>query len=415
MRRMPDCSFLFIDFNAYFASVEQQHDPALRDRPVVVAPLASEHTSAIAASYEAKALGVRMGTRIADARRICPGIVVRVANPRRYVDYHHALKAAIERVAPVEKVHSIDEMFCRLDRAQCTPEAASALAHAIKASIAHEVGPYLRCSIGIGATPLIGKIATDLQKPDGLVFLPTDEIPNRLAAWPLHDIAGIGANMERRLHAAGITDVAGLWALAPKQARAIWGGVGGERFWYALHGFEVPDPPTRTGSLGHSRVLDTQWRTPARALLVARELTLKAARRLRRHGLAAGALALGLRFADGARGGIERHFAPTQDSFALLLALEAAWRQADLAPAHRLKHISIMLGALVPAQARTTDLFADDDPGRERRERLWSAIDRLRTERGLKVTLASQANVHLQDLGTKIAFTRIPEIAEFME
>lgn len=415
MRRMPDCSVLFIDFNAYFASVEQHHEPALRGRPVVVAPLDSEHTSAIAASYEAKALGVKMGTRIADARRICPGIAVRVANPRRYVAYHHALKAAIEGVAPVEKVHSIDEMYCRLDRSHRTPETAAALARAIKAAIARDVGPELRCSIGIGATPLIGKIATDLEKPDGLVRLPVDDIPRRLAAWPLRDIAGIGANMERRLHAAGVTDVAGLWALAPKQARAIWGGVGGERFWYALHGCEVPDPPTRTGSLGHSRVLDTAWRSPARALLVARELTLKAARRLRRHELAAGSLALGLRFTDGGHGGVERRFAATQDSFALLVALEAAWHQADLVPARRLKHVSVMLGGLVPVQARAGDLFASEDSGQERRERLWSAIDRLRLERGLKVTLASQADVHLQDLGTKIAFTRIPEIAEFME
>lgn len=415
MRRMPDCSVLFIDFNSYFASVEQQHDSALRGRPVVVAPLDSEHTSAIAVSYEAKALGVKMGTRIADARRICPGIVVRVANPRRYVDYHHALKTAIDAVAPVEKVHSIDEMFCRLGAGQGHPEPATALARAIKANIAREVGPYLRCSVGIGATPLIGKIATDLEKPDGLVLLPVDDLPRRLAAWPLREIAGIGANMERRLHAAGVTDIAGLWALAPKQARAIWGGVGGERFWYALHGYEVPDPPTRTGSLGHSRVLDTAWRAPARALLVARELTLKAARRLRRHGLAAGVLALGFRLADGGRGGIEQRFAPTQDSFALLLSLETAWRQAELAPAHRMKHVSVMLGGLVPAQARAGDLFASEDSGQERRERLWSAIDQLRLKRGLKVTLASQANVHLQDLGTKIAFTRIPEIAEFME
>lgn len=182
MQPAPENGYLFVDFNAYFASVEQQDDPRLRGRPVVVAPVASEHTSAIAASYEAKARGVKTGTRIAEARRICHGLVVRVARPRLYVDYHRRLMAEIERHAPLHKVHSIDECSCRLGRAEREPQAARALAHAIKAGIARAVGPALTCSIGIAATPLLAKIASDLEKPDGLVILPTECVPERLAA-----------------------------------------------------------------------------------------------------------------------------------------------------------------------------------------------------------------------------------------
>lgn len=415
MRRAAEFSSLFIDFNSYFASVEQQHDPLLRGKPVIVAPLDSEHTSAIAASFEAKALGITMGMKVREARQLCPGLAVRVANPRLYVEYHKRLMAEIERHAPIDKVHSIDEACCRLVGRQCSAEAATALAGAIKAGIAANVGPAIRCSIGIAATPLLGKIASDLQKPDALVLLPVHDMPERLAHWRLRDIAGIGFNMERRLNAAGITDIAGLWALEPKRARAIWNSVAGERFWYALHGYEVPDLETHQSCIGHSRVLDPQWRMPDRARLVMRELALKAARRLRRHDLAAGAVSLTLRHADGARREAMLEFPATQDSLVLLRFLEDMWQGLRLYPRHPVKNIAIMLHGLTPMATRTGDLFTRHDPAARRREKLWSAIDHLRSAHGLKVGLASQEAVHLQDLGTKIAFTRIPELAEFME
>ncbi len=415
MRPAPENGYLFVDFNAYFASVEQQDDPRLRGRPVVVAPVASEHTSAIAASYEAKARGVKTGTRIAEARRICPGLVVRVARPRLYVDYHRRLMAEIERHAPLHKVHSIDECSCRLGLAEREPQTARALAHAIKAGIARAVGPALTCSIGIAATPLLAKIASDLEKPDGLVILPTERVPERLAAWRLRDIAGIGERMERRLLAAGVATIADLWALAPKQARAIWGGVGGERFWCQLHGYDAPEPESgERHSLGHGRVLDWEWRLPERARLVARELLLAAARRLRRHGLATGSLAVSVRSRTGEGRAAEASFPATQDSFALMARLDAAWADLRLPPGAPLKRVAVWLTRLTPEHERARDLFALDDSGPARREHLWRLLDALPARVGGRVVPASQAGVHLADLGTKIAFTRIPSENDFL-
>lgn len=412
MHPAAEYGYLFVDFNSYFASVEQQHDPALRGRPVVVAPTPGEHTSAIAASYEAKAYGVKMGTRIADARQLCPGLIVRVASPRRYVEYHHRLLAAIGTHVPIDKVHSVDEAACKLTGSQREPHNARALAHAIKAEIAAQVGPAMRCSIGIAATSLLAKIATDLEKPDGLVLLPVADMPGRLAHWQLKDIAGIGNSMERRLMAAGITTIAEMWNLPPKQARAIWGSVAGERFWYALHGYEVPEVPTSTHSLGHGRVLERGWRMPDKARLVAREALLRAAQRMRTQGMAAGRLMVTVRLADGRSGEAARDLPFTQDSFALLAGLDAAWADLHLSPRVQIKRLATYLQRLVPEGERPGDLFSREDATSARREKLWRLIDDVRANGG-KVTIASQSGLNLPDLGTKIAFGRIPDLSEF--
>src|SRR3989338_8086642 len=104
--------FLFVDFNAYFASVEQQERPELRGEPVVVAPIMSDSTCAIAASYEAKRFGIKTGMGIGEAKRLCPKLSVVEARHHLYIDYHHRLIETVESCVPVHSVLSIDEMAC---------------------------------------------------------------------------------------------------------------------------------------------------------------------------------------------------------------------------------------------------------------------------------------------------------------
>ena len=107
-------NWLFVDLNSYFASVEQDDRPELRGRPVGVVPMMADTTVCIAASYEAKAYGVKTGTVVADAKRMCPGLVLVEARHEIYVDYHHRIVEAVESCLPVTAVCSIDEMACRL-------------------------------------------------------------------------------------------------------------------------------------------------------------------------------------------------------------------------------------------------------------------------------------------------------------
>ena len=416
MRSSGALRYLVLDLNAYFASVEQQENPRLRGRPVAVVPMAdTDSTCAIAASYEAKRQGVTTGTRIYEARRLCPGLITVPARHDLYVDYHGRLMAEIANHLPIHKEMSIDEAACRLIGSECEPENARKIARAIKAGIRLRVGECLSCSIGIAPSMLLAKIASNMEKPDGLVVLEAKDLPGRLLDFKLTDLPGIALNREAYLKRAGVTDIAAFWALAPKEARMVWGSVGGERYWYELHGFDLPEFATARRSIGHSRVLAPAMRTPVRARLVARALLLKAAVRLRRYGYAAGGLGLSARSEWRSRFIEETNFAPTQDSFLLLNRLDALWRRNE--PRESLILVSIWLTRLTPVETRARDLFIARRPdGLTRGEALWRAIDKLgRKYQGGIVAPASQRGLSLQYLGAKIAFTRVPDSIEFDE
>lgn len=414
--------YMFIDFNAYFASVEQHDEPALQGRPVIVTPLKSEHSGAIAASYEAKKLGISRGTSVADARRLCPDIAVRPARHDRYVEMHLTLMEEIGRHLPVSRVHSVDECLCRLSREEYAIPLAEAKARAVKHGIAERIGPALRCSIGLAPSPMLAKLASDLEKPDGLVALPITCLPGALADLPLRAIAGIGAGVERRLNQAGITDFRGLWALDPRHARAIWNSVAGERFLYGLRGHDLPIIPEAGPKkmIGHSRVLGGGDRRPEGARIVARALLLKAASRLRLTGFHAGAMHVGVKFHPEGAIGHDAVFRATQNSWRLLEELDAFWQPMMSALARRrgtasLRLVTVYLHDLSPCPPEADLFVARDADARDACEAaLWEGIDRLNRRYGLaKVMLASQAKLDLNYLGVKIAFSRIPDKEEF--
>ena len=417
MRIAPDgLAYLFVDFNSYFASVEQHLNPAWRGRPVIVAPHLSDHSIAIAASYEARPYGVGRGVKIGEAKKLCPGLHVAYARHDVYVRMHHRLMAEIGRHAPIKKVYSVDEAACRLDRTERRRGPAIDLAMRIKRGLAENVGPALRASIGLAPNVLLAKLAAERIKPDGLTVYEPADLPGALLEIPLTDIPGIGQGIAARLARAGIADVHGLWALQPKQARAIWGSVQGERFWRAFHGDDIPDLETQKRAIGHGRMLPPDRRTPATAKPVARALVLKAAMRLRHYGLAAAALSAGARFSRGGRWRATQRVPATQDSFALLGALDHLWPAlvAEARRRGRLSAVSIYLhGLRDPARAQL-DLFAAPISGRKSSDALWAAIDALNRRYGRNaISLAAQRELSLDYLGAKIAFSRIPELAEF--
>src|SRR5271170_7543253 len=140
---------LILDFNSYFASVEQQERPDLRGRPVAVAPVMTDYTCCIAASYEAKRWGIKTGTMVGAARKMCPALEVVEARPPLYVAYHHRLVAAVDSVLPVSEVLSIDEMRCALRGRWQERERVLESARQIKRAIVSKVGDFVKCSIGI--------------------------------------------------------------------------------------------------------------------------------------------------------------------------------------------------------------------------------------------------------------------------
>lgn len=419
--------WLFLDLNSYFASVEQQLNPALRGRPVIVAPVDTDTTVAIAASVEAKRHGITTLTPVWEAKRKCRDLVVAPAQHDKYVEYHDRIIEEIWRHIPVTMVCSIDEVACRLLDNENSVEAAIALAHRIKAGIRANIGECLTSSIGIAPNRLLAKLATDMKKPDGLIVLQGHELPERLYEVPLREIAGIGAKMERRLARDGILDIRQYCERRPRDAGNAWGGVNGDRLWYLLHGVDLPDKPTQSRTIGHSHVLSPGKRGLEPTRLTARRLALKAASRLRRKGYRSRLLVLHGKFEDDKSNWRASIRLPnTQDSFVVLHALDQLFpRLAEAGRLRtggfRLRMIGVTLCEIETVEGDQGSLFAGLDPNdplaRETRTLALSrAMDRINERFGRNAVSVGPLNGgRIDAVGTKIAFGRIPEASEFHE
>lgn len=400
---------LFVDFNSYFASVEQQENPALRGRPVGVVPVDADSTCCIAASIEAKRHGVGTGTLARDARRLCPGIALVLARPALYVAWHHRLLAAIDRVIPLGVIGSIDEVACELTGSQRRRDRAEALAHAVKAEIRRETGGgAIRCSIGIAPNALLAKTASDMQKPDGLVVIEQADLPQALHALELRDLCGIGAAMEARLHAHGIRTMAQLAAADKLALRRAWGGIEGERMWAQLRGEWLPPRASERGSVGHSHVLPPELRTPPGAQAVAKKLLVKAAQRLRGYGLLAGALALRMRLlGTDARLEADLEFDPTDDTRTLLHMLARMLDARALPRRARPLSVSVTLHRVIERAHSSRSLF---DDGRAD-DALNTVLDRINRRYGHNTLYFGGMHAALDAAPMRIPFSHVPDVA----
>jgi DNA polymerase-4 len=384
-----ELNWLFVDLNSYFASVEQDARPELRGRPVGVVPMMADTTVCIAASYEAKAHGVKTGTVVADAKKMCPGLVLVEARHEIYVEYHHRIVEAVESCLPVTAVMSIDEMACRLMGRE---------------------------------RPLV---ASDMEKPDGLVALPLDILPEALRQLTLRDLPGIGARTEKRLNEKGIHTMEQLLALDSEGAGTLWGSVWGERLWHWLQGedFEMPETE-HLKTISHSHVLAPEMRTPEQAWAVAHKLLHKAAMRLRAANLWAGNISLSIGFAvpRGEKTPVSRFGVPTrgwkaelrlsecQDNQTLIAALSRLWASRPAGPEFEHPYfIGVVLGALVPTHLHTLNLFEGTED-EQSRTRLLATMDELNNKYGLSALAPATMLTAYRAAPTRIAFHNIPDL-----
>ena len=421
----PALNWLFVDLNSYFASVEQQVRPELRGRPVAVVPMMADTTVCIAASYEAKAYGVKTGTVVADAKRMCPGLVLLEGRHELYTDYHHRIVEAVESCLPVTAVLSIDEMACRLMGRERPLLAALELGRRVKATIREKVGPMLRSSVGLATNRYLAKVASDMEKPDGLVALPLDLVPEALRQLTLRDLPGIGARTEKRLNDKGIRTMEQLLALDCDQAGELWGSVWGERLWHWLRGEDFDMAETEhLKSLSHQHVLAPEMRTPEKAWAVAHKLLHKAAMRLRAGGLWTSSIGLAIGFAGphGERGPVSNYGVPKkgwksdlklsecQDNPTLIAALARLW--ASKPTGEEFAHpyfIGVHLDGLVPDRLHSLNLF-DGSEDEQSRSRLLAVMDQLNNKYGLSTLAPATMLTAYKSAPTRIAFHSIPDL-----
>lgn len=282
--------------DAFFASVEQRDDPSLRGKPVLVGGAGPRGVVA-AASYEARVFGCRSAMPTAIALRLCPGAIVVKGRGHAYREASDQVMTILESYSPLVQPLSIDEAFVDVTGSVRLFGEPDSIAREIKARVAATT--RLTCSVGVGPSKFVAKVASDMDKPDGLVVVSADRVRDVLWPLPATIIPGLGPASEARLRRLGVRTVGELAAIDPERLRDAFGSYG-ER----LHGLangddDRPVTPDRDAkSIGHERTFGEDLRDPEHVRPALLAQVEDVARRLRRHGLRARTVTLKIRYGD---------------------------------------------------------------------------------------------------------------------
>jgi DNA polymerase IV len=289
-------TILHADLDAFYASVEQRDDPSLRGRPVIVGG-----GVVLAASYEAKACGVRTAMGGARARELCPHAVV---VPPRFSAYTEASKAVFEvfkRTSPLVEALSIDEAFLDVRGLRHISGTPTEIAMRLRHEVHEEVG--LAITVGLACTKFLAKVASGVAKPDGLLVIPAGGELAFLHPLPVERLWGVGKVTAAKLHAHGLTSVGQVARLGEETLVSMLGRAAGRQLYALAHN---RDPRRVTGrrrrrSIGAQRALGRRARSPGELDAALMTLVDRVSRRMRTARRACRTVVLRLRFDDYSR------------------------------------------------------------------------------------------------------------------
>lgn len=293
---------LHIDLNSCFATIEQQANPLLRDRPIAVAAYNSPRGVILAPSVQAKKYGIRTGMRVMDGKKLYPNLIVLEPDADKYRHVHHKLKNILLRYTDDVHAKSVDEFVLNFEGAPLYKNHTSndiMLAGAdIKHKIKQEIGEYITVSIGVSKNGFLAKTAAGLKKPDGLEEISEHNYLDCFSRLKLIDLCGIGYKSEERLNAAGIMSVLDFYNSSALYLKQTFGSIFGYYWYIKLRGYEIDDYiPTRK-SVGHQYALPKPAKNLAELRPVLIKLVEKMGFRLRGYGFKAQGISLFLYFND---------------------------------------------------------------------------------------------------------------------
>jgi len=295
-------TYFHVDMDAFFVSVEELFDPALKGKAVVVGGRPNERGVVSAASYAARAYGVHSAMPLRTASRLCPHAIFVDGHPDRYRDYSHRVFEILQTFTPLLAMASVDEAYLDMTGTERLHGPPMRAAHTLHERIRAET--KLNCSIGISRARMVAKVASDAAKPNGVLWVCAGHEAAFLAPLEVRRIPGVGKVMEQNLHACGIRRVGDLALLSEqflKERFGEWGlalagksrGVdaGG---WFDSEVGAVEDPK----SISHEHTFGEDTADETRLQATVARLSEQVARRLREHGLFARTVQLKLRFSD---------------------------------------------------------------------------------------------------------------------
>lgn len=297
---MSDRVIMHIDQNAFFASVEQQADPKLRGKPIAV--VGSAHRTVITtASYEARAFGVKTGMAIWEGKRACPELIIVRGDNRKYICISEQVLRMMQDYSPLVEPFSIDEAFIDVTHSLSLFGSAEYIAHHLKARIRQSFG--ITCSIGIAPNKLLAKLASDMQKPDGLTVIAPDKVADILERTPVGDLCGVGKKLQRQLALYFNIHTCGELGRADERFLIKKFGIIGKRLKEMGQGLDdsqvIPmGEGQQVKSIGHSMTLPKDLTDKGELQKRFLQLAEMVGRRARRHSLAGKTIAIQVRLGD---------------------------------------------------------------------------------------------------------------------
>ncbi|MCK9361040.1 DNA polymerase IV [Patescibacteria group bacterium] len=400
-----------LDMNSFFASVEQQANPLLRGKPLGVCAYLHEYGCVIAASVEAKKLGMKVGMTMSEAKQAVPNAVFVQNDPPKYRAVTSRIFTILHEFTDRMEHYSIDEAFLDLTGWCRDAAEASFVLSTAKRRIKEEVGDWLRCSVGIAPTRFLAKTASDLKKPDGLTIITHENIDDVLSRLDLEDVCGIGPRMRRRLEKLGYKTLLQVkYGSTENLIRAF--GVNGFFLQAKLQGVDTETvkadgiKTAQPKSVGHSYCVPERVNREKNVEATLMRLTERAGRRMRGLGLLANGMSVsvGLKTPDGPRpqgpfwtpgtdgpgGSVHTWFAePSDDSFTLVgTALDLL---RELWTGQSVNFLAVTLFELGPPTQQTRfglrveGLREEMEP--ERRQAVSKAVDLIRDRYGLNAVM----------------------------
>jgi len=376
---------LHVDMDAFYASVEQHDDASLRERPVAVGSTSGRGVVA-AASYEARAFGVRSAMPMVRARRLCPDLVVVPPRPARYQEVSATLMTVLHEVTPLVEPLSLDEAFLDVRGSVRLFGAPPVIGALLRDRVQERLG--LRCSVGVGPTKSVAKLLSTLAKPDGLLHWPAAEVVGRLRPLDVGMLWGAGPRTIERLATYGFTTVGQIADADPATLRRVVGEALGTQLHQLARGVDprpvIPAQQARSISAETTFEQDVDDPAVLERRLIALATTVT--RRLRRQELAARTVTVKLRLAD--HTDLTRsHTVPlATDRTHDLVAIARHLLESVELERTRVRLIGIRLSGLgAPEVAQQLTLVADPaDPGRTASataraadpDGRWTALDR---------------------------------------
>lgn len=379
---------MHIDLNSAFAMTEQQANPLLRGKPVGITNRLNDYAICITASYEAKRRGITIGTRYREARAKAPDFVMRETDPAKYQYVHRKLRAIFEEYSPDAYMKSIDEGIIdfRGMRQLLKGRPLEDIGREIKQRVREEVGDYMTVNVGIGQNLWLAKVAASFMKPDGLYTIDKHNLEVVYGFMSLTDLPYIAARNKLRLNNAGIySPVEFLHAPEHVLTKQVFKSVNGHHWYLKLRGYET-EVQFGVKTVGRSYVLEHRTADPEELATLLYKASVKVARRMLKHDLAARGMLLSLRYAPrtdwdgtllpgGPRGWYERRMYGSlawraDQIYERVMDLFSRSPEGDVVAS-----IAMNVYAVEPHRTEQLDLFETADAPRERIERATNAVN----------------------------------------